>query len=124
MVLGGGDDDESPMNKVIAYLSFLSPGNFMVCTKDDLNNLRPINLTQAQKNHIMNLHQFWAARPVETRQWDMVTEEIYEAWLASPITPPSHTTAAPIDYDCFATAIAHSMLVPPNATVIATAVAS
>ena len=53
----------------------------------------------------------------------MVTEEIYEAWLASPITPPSHTTAAPIDYDCFATAIAHGMVVPPNASVITTAVA-
>ena len=45
IVMGGCDDDESPINRAIAYLGFLSPGDFMVCTREDLNSLGSIALT-------------------------------------------------------------------------------
>ena len=32
VVLGGGDDNDSSMNRAITQLGFLSPGDFMVCT--------------------------------------------------------------------------------------------
>ena len=91
VVLGGGDDDDSPMNRAISQLGFLSPGDFMVCTREDLNSLGSTVLSRAQKNRIMMLRQFWASQPVETRRWDAITQEMYEVWLESPIpqmTPP------------------------------------
>ena len=54
---------------------------------------------------------------------------MYETWLANPGTsltplpPQPPVTPAPIDYDCFASAIAHGLPVPPDATAIATIVA-
>ena len=45
IVLGGGDNYEPPMNRVITYLGFLCPGDFMVCTREDLNSVGLIILT-------------------------------------------------------------------------------
>ena len=67
------------------------------------------------------------AQPVETRCWDALTQEMYEDWLDShvtPLTPPHpHDPAPPIDYDHFATAIACGVPVALDAAAIATAVA-
>ena len=59
VVLCSGMDDTSPMSYAITHLVFLSPADFVICTRDDLNSLGSIAITWAQKNHIMNLCHFW-----------------------------------------------------------------
>ena len=89
VILRGGDNDNAPMNRAIAHLGFLSPADFMICTKDDLNSVGSIPITRAQKNRIMHLRNFWVAQPVESRDWMRVTPEMYESWLANPVATPS-----------------------------------
>ena len=69
VILRGGDDDNTPVNHAIACLGFMSPTDFMICMKDDLNSVGSIPIMRAQKNQIMHLCNFWAAQPVEARDW-------------------------------------------------------
>ena len=85
-------DDTSPMNCAITHLGFLSPADFMICTRDDLNSLGSIAITQAQKNCIMNLCNFCSDQPLEMRDWLTMSAEIYEAWLVNPMTAPMRPT--------------------------------
>ena len=66
-----------------------------------LNSLGSIGITWAQKNCIINLHNFWADQRLETRDWLMVMMDISEAWVANPVTMPMRPaiTHPPIDYD-------------------------